>query len=54
MLTTHVMDEAEKCDRLAMIRDGQLLAVDTPADLLQNTGAASMEEAFLYYGGARR
>ncbi|MNI20927.1 putative ABC transporter ATP-binding protein YbhF [compost metagenome] len=54
VLTTHVMDEAEKCDRLAMIRDGQLLAVDTPADLLQNTGAASMEEAFLYYGGARR
>ncbi|SDM31911.1 ABC transporter ATP-binding protein [Paenibacillus jilunlii] len=54
VLTTHVMDEAEKCDRLAMIRDGQLLAVDTPADLLRNTGAASMEEAFLYYGGARR
>ncbi|MGN7763312.1 ABC transporter ATP-binding protein [Paenibacillus sp. 22594] len=54
VLTTHVMDEAEKCDRLAMIRDGQLLAVDSPEGLLQSAGAASMEDAFLYYGGARR
>jgi ABC-2 type transport system ATP-binding protein len=48
------MDEAEKCDRLAMIRDGELLAVDTPAGLLNATGSASLEEAFLYYGGVRR
>ncbi|MEK3901284.1 ABC transporter ATP-binding protein [Paenibacillus sp. FSL R7-0179] len=54
VLTTHVMDEAEKCDRLAMIRDGVLLAADTPAELLHATGTASIEEAFLYYGGARR
>ncbi|WP_083606751.1 MULTISPECIES: ABC transporter ATP-binding protein [Paenibacillus] len=54
VLTTHVMDEAEKCDRLAMIRDGQLLAVDSPKGLLQSAGVASMEDAFLYYGGARR
>ncbi|AIQ20170.1 ABC transporter ATP-binding protein [Paenibacillus sp. FSL H7-0357] len=54
VLTTHVMDEAEKCDRLAMIRDGELLAVDTPAGLLNATGSASLEEAFLYYGGVRR
>lgn len=54
VLTTHVMDEAEKCGRLAMIRDGQLLAVDTPAGLLSATGSASIEEAFLYYGGASR
>lgn len=54
VLTTHVMDEAEKCGRLAMIRDGELLAVDTPAGLLSATGSASIEEAFLYYGGATR
>ncbi|ETT72321.1 MULTISPECIES: ABC transporter ATP-binding protein [Paenibacillus] len=54
VLTTHVMDEAEKCDRLAMIRDGVLLAADTPAGLLQATGTASIEEAFLCYGGVRR
>lgn len=53
VLTTHVMDEAGKCDRLAMIREGRLLAVDTPAGMLQAAGAASLEEAFLYYGGAR-
>lgn len=53
VLTTHVMDEAEKCDRLGMIRDGNLLAVDTPAGLLQSTGSNSIEEAFLYYGGVR-
>lgn len=53
VLTTHVMDEAEKCDRLAMIRGGELLAVDTPSGLLQATGSASIEEAFLYYGGVR-
>jgi len=47
------MDEAEKCDRLGMIRDGNLLAVDTPAGLLQSTGSNSIEEAFLYYGGVR-
>jgi ABC-2 type transport system ATP-binding protein len=53
VLTTHVMDEAEKCDRLAMIREGKLLAADTPAGLLQATGTSSIEQAFLYYGGVR-
>lgn len=50
VLTTHVMDEAEKCDRLAMIRDGRLLAEDTPRGLLQATGTGTIEEAFLHYG----
>ncbi|MFP4979286.1 ABC transporter ATP-binding protein [Paenibacillus sp. CN-4] len=50
VLTTHVMDEAEKCDRLAMIRDGRLLAEDTPRGLLQATGSDTIEEAFLHYG----
>jgi ABC-2 type transport system ATP-binding protein len=53
VLTTHVMDEAEKCDRLGMIRDGELLATDTPTGLLQATSSATIEEAFLYYGGVR-
>lgn len=53
VLTTHVMDEAEKCDRLGMIREGRLLAEGTPAHLLQATGSATIEEAFLYYGGVR-
>jgi ABC-2 type transport system ATP-binding protein len=53
VVTTHVMDEAEKCDRLGMIRDGQLIAVGTPEELKQNTGSANIEEAFLIYGGAQ-
>lgn len=54
ILTTHVMDEAEKCHRLGMIRDGRLIAVGTPAELKQNTNSATIEEAFLAYGGVRR
>ena len=51
ILTTHVMDEAEKCDRLAMLRGGRLLAVDTPEKLQEMTDSASIEEAFIKYGG---
>lgn len=53
VLTTHVMDEADKCDRLGMIRDGKLIAVGSPAELKEQTSSASIEEAFLYYGGIR-
>ncbi len=52
IVTTHVMDEAEKCDRLGMIRDGQLIAAGTPEDLRQQTSTANIEDAFLAYGGA--
>lgn len=52
IITTHVMDEAEKCDRLGMIRDGELIAVGTPEELKAQTQSASIEEAFLVFGGA--
>ncbi|MBG9588080.1 ABC transporter ATP-binding protein [Cytobacillus firmus] len=52
LVTTHVMDEAGKCDRLGMIRDGQLIAAGTPEELMQQAGAATIEDAFLAYGGA--
>lgn len=51
ILTTHVMDEADKCDRLGMIREGRLIAVDTPTALIERAGKPSVEEAFIYYGG---
>jgi ABC-2 type transport system ATP-binding protein len=53
MVTTHVMDEADKCHRLGMVRDGHLIAVGTPEELRENTGSATIEEAFLFYGGVR-
>jgi len=50
IVTTHVMDEAEKCDELAMMRDGKLIAVGTPLQLQNDIGASSIEEAFIHYG----
>lgn len=52
IVTTHVMDEAEKCDRLGLMREGQIIAVGTPEELKQQTDSSSIEEAFLVYGGA--
>jgi ABC-2 type transport system ATP-binding protein len=47
VLTTHVMDEAARCDRLGMIFEGRLLAYGTPREIMERTGAGSVEEAFL-------
>jgi ABC-2 type transport system ATP-binding protein len=47
LVSSHVMDEAERCDRLLLMRDGELIADDTPAGLLAATGAADVEAAFL-------
>lgn len=52
IITTHVMDEADKCDDLCMIRGGRITAMDTPENLKKSTNSATIEEAFLYYGGA--
>lgn len=54
LVTTHVMDEADKCHQLGMIRDGRLTAVGTPDELKQATSSATIEEAFLYYGGVKQ
>jgi ABC-2 type transport system ATP-binding protein len=53
LVTTHVMDEACKCHRLGMIRDGRLIAVDTPQALMEQTGSTTIEQAFMYYGGVQ-
>ncbi|WP_243290875.1 ABC transporter ATP-binding protein [Bacillus sp. FJAT-47783] len=52
VVTTHVMDEAEKCTRLAMIREGKIMAIGRPSELKQNVSVNSIEDAFLHYGGA--
>lgn len=51
VVTTHVMDEALKCHRLAMMRRGRLIAEGTPQELQDNIGAKTIEEAFIHYGG---
>ena len=51
LVTTHVMDEAEKCDQLAMIRGGVILATGSPAEIQARSQTPSLEEAFLHYGG---
>jgi len=48
LVSSHVMDEATRCDRLLLMRQGALLADTTPADLLASTGAADAEGAFLH------
>jgi ABC-2 type transport system ATP-binding protein len=47
LLTTHVMDESDRCDRLALIFEGRLLAYDTPAAIQRALGVRTTEEAFL-------
>jgi ABC-2 type transport system ATP-binding protein len=46
-VSSHVMDEADRCDRLLLLRDGQLLADDTPERLRASTGSDDLEGAFL-------
>ena len=47
LVSSHVMDEATRCDRLLLMRDGEIIASGTPEDLLARTGAEDMEGAFL-------
>jgi ABC-2 type transport system ATP-binding protein len=46
-LTTHYVEEAEPCDRVAVLDRGRLVALGTPADLKRQTGVASLEDVFL-------
>jgi ribosome-dependent ATPase len=48
-VSTHFMNEAERCDRLSLMESGRVLATDTPAALMARQGAASLEEAFIAY-----
>lgn len=47
LVSSHVMDEASRCDRLLLMRDGDLLADETPQALLDSAGTADLEHAFL-------
>jgi len=47
LISSHVMDEAERCDRLLLMREGRILAHDTPAAVKAAVGVGTIEEAFL-------
>ena len=47
VVSSHVMDEAFRCDSVLLMRDGSLLATTTAPALLERTGAATLDEAFL-------
>ena len=48
-ISTHFMNEAERCDRMSMMHAGKVLDSDTPAALVAKRGAATLEEAFIGY-----
>jgi len=48
-ISTHFMNEAERCDRISLMHAGRVLAQDTPAKLIQARGAENLEEAFIAY-----
>jgi len=47
LVSSHVMDEAERCSSLLLMRDGRMLSTGTPAELRERTGEQEMEQAFL-------
>src|SRR5690606_3380952 len=47
LISSHVMDEASRCDRLLLIRDGDIIADDSPAGVRAATNTTDLEEAFL-------
>jgi ribosome-dependent ATPase len=48
-VSTHFMNEAERCDRIALMDSGRVLATGTPAELVKARGAATLEDAFISY-----
>jgi ABC-2 type transport system ATP-binding protein len=51
VVSSHVMDEAERCDRLGFMRHGRLLAEGSAAELRARAGTTTLEEAFLHFAG---
>jgi len=46
-VSSHVMDEAERCERLMLMRDGEIIAYDSPQAIMDHTRTGNVEEAFL-------
>jgi ABC-2 type transport system ATP-binding protein len=52
VVSSHVMDEADRCDELLFIRSGKVIARGTGAEVRQRAGTHDLEEAFLRLGGS--
>ena len=48
-VTTHFMNEADRCDRISLMHQGRVLAVGAPKELVKERGSASLEDAFISY-----
>src|SRR5271169_2157629 len=48
-ISTHFMNEAERCDRISLMNAGKVLAVGAPAELVRQRGCATLEDAFISY-----
>jgi len=48
-LSTHFMNEAERCDRISLMHQGRVLAVGTPRELVKERGSSTLEDAFISY-----
>src|SRR5208337_4785453 len=48
-ISTHFMNEAERCDRISLMHAGKVLAAGAPAELVRERGCASLEDAFISY-----
>jgi ABC-2 type transport system ATP-binding protein len=54
IITSHSMDEAERCDDLVLIRDGRLIAHSSPVELRKYTGTRTVEQSFLKLVGEKQ
>lgn len=54
IISSHVMEEAERCDELLLIRGGRLIAHDSPAELCRSTGSRTVEQSFLKLAGGTK
>jgi len=54
IISSHVMDEASRCDYLVLVREGELLAYGTPDELKKRTDSRSVEDSFLALVEAKR
>ena len=48
LVSTPYMDEAQRCSRVALINKGQILAIDTPQTIIEQSGQSNFEEAFIH------